>query len=60
MSDEKKDLSSLNLDDLDVEELERRIELVAAHVNPDDPVICYVNCGNVGSPPPKNPPPKLQ
>jgi hypothetical protein len=49
MKNKKSEVLSLNLDDLDVEELERRIEMVTITLHPDDPVICYANCGNCGS-----------
>lgn len=46
--DKKIEIESLNVDDLDVEELERRIEMASA--SPEgtgifDAIYCDVNCG---------------
>ena len=51
------EIESLNLDDLDVEELEHRVELATTSIG----VECYINCGCDGTltvtPLPPEPPP---
>jgi hypothetical protein len=47
MDENKNEIVSLNLDDLDVEELERRLELASMGVDQGAGVSCYVfaSCG---------------